>query len=68
MIYTMHAAFDAVNEMQGIDTMRILIIEDEKKTNQYLVKGLTEHEFVADASHTGEVLTRAFAGTGHQFR
>ncbi len=33
--------------------MRILIIEDEKKTNQYLVKGLTEHGFVADAAYTG---------------
>ncbi|MBP1749223.1 MAG: heavy metal response regulator transcription factor [Deltaproteobacteria bacterium] len=33
--------------------MRILIIEDEKKTVQYLVKGFTEHGFVADASHTG---------------
>ncbi|MBP1751133.1 MAG: hypothetical protein H6Q52_3672, partial [Deltaproteobacteria bacterium] len=27
--------------------MRILIIEDEKKTLQYLVKGFTEHGFVA---------------------
>ncbi|MBP1748597.1 MAG: heavy metal response regulator transcription factor [Deltaproteobacteria bacterium] len=34
--------------------MRILIIEDEKKTNQYLVKGFTEHGFVVDAAYTGE--------------
>ena len=33
--------------------MKILVIEDEKKTVQYLVKGFTEHGFVVDASHTG---------------
>jgi two-component system copper resistance phosphate regulon response regulator CusR len=34
--------------------MRILIIEDEKKTAQYLVKGLSEHGFIVDAAHNGE--------------
>ncbi len=34
--------------------MRVLIVEDEIKTAQYLRKGLTEHGFVADAAQTGE--------------
>jgi two-component system copper resistance phosphate regulon response regulator CusR len=34
--------------------MRILIIEDEKKTAAYLRKGLTENGFVVDAVHDGE--------------
>lgn len=34
--------------------MRALIVEDEKKTAQYLKKGLTEHGFVADVAENGE--------------
>lgn len=34
--------------------MRALIIEDERKTAQYLKKGLTEHGFVADVAENGE--------------
>lgn len=34
--------------------MRILIIEDEIKTVNYLSKGLTENGFVVDTSHDGE--------------
>ncbi len=34
--------------------MRILIIEDEKKTAEYLRKGLQEHGFIADISADGE--------------
>lgn len=34
--------------------MRILIIEDERKTAAYLHKGLSESGFVADVAHCGE--------------
>lgn len=34
--------------------MRALIIEDEKKTAQYLKKGLTENGFLADVAENGE--------------
>jgi len=34
--------------------MRLLIIEDEKKTAAYLKKGLSESGFVVDISHQGE--------------
>ena len=34
--------------------MRILIIEDEKKTADFLKKGLTENGFVVDVAHTAE--------------
>ena len=30
--------------------MKILIVEDEKKTGEYLTKGLTEAGFVVDAA------------------
>lgn len=33
--------------------MRILIVEDEVKTREYLRKGLTEAGFVADTAATG---------------
>ena len=33
--------------------MRILIVEDEKKTAEYLQKGLTEHGFVVDTATNG---------------
>jgi two-component system copper resistance phosphate regulon response regulator CusR len=33
--------------------MRILIVEDEKKTAEYLHKGLTEHGFVVDVATNG---------------
>ena len=34
--------------------MRILIIEDEKKTAEFLRKGLTESGFIADVAENGE--------------
>ena len=34
--------------------MRILVIEDEKKTAGFLKKGLTENGFVVDAAHTAK--------------
>ncbi len=34
--------------------MRILVIEDEKKTAGFLKKGLTENGFVVDVAHTAE--------------
>lgn len=34
--------------------MRILIVEDEKKTADYLKKGLTEHGFTVDVASEGE--------------
>ncbi len=34
--------------------MRILIVEDEKKTANYLVKGLTENGFIVDVAEQGE--------------
>ena len=34
--------------------MKLLIIEDEKKTGEYLRKGLTEHGFIADVAENGE--------------
>ncbi|HEY3278356.1 MAG TPA: heavy metal response regulator transcription factor [Syntrophorhabdaceae bacterium] len=34
--------------------MRALIVEDEKKTSQYLKKGLSEHGFVVDVAENGE--------------
>jgi two-component system, OmpR family, copper resistance phosphate regulon response regulator CusR len=34
--------------------MRILIVEDERKTREYLSKGLAEHGFVVDAVADGE--------------
>ena len=34
--------------------MRALIIEDEKKTGQYLKKGLTENGFIVDLTENGE--------------
>ena len=41
--------------------MRILIIEDEKKTAAYLKKGLTENAFTVDVAEEGE--TRLFLAT-----
>jgi two-component system, OmpR family, copper resistance phosphate regulon response regulator CusR len=35
-------------------TMRILVIEDEKKTRDYLKKGLTENGFVVDDAQEGD--------------
>jgi two-component system copper resistance phosphate regulon response regulator CusR len=35
-------------------TMRVLIVEDERKTAAYLFKGLIEHGFVADVAHDGD--------------
>jgi two-component system, OmpR family, copper resistance phosphate regulon response regulator CusR len=35
--------------------MRILIIEDEKKTSRYLARGLSENGFVADVADHGEI-------------
>jgi len=34
--------------------MRLLIVEDEKKTAGFLKKGLTENDFVVDVAHTAE--------------
>ena len=34
--------------------MRLLVIEDEKKTREYLAKGLRESGFVVDAVEDGE--------------
>jgi two-component system copper resistance phosphate regulon response regulator CusR len=34
--------------------MRILVVEDEKKTASYLRKGLREHGFVTEVASTGE--------------
>ncbi len=34
--------------------MKILIVEDEKKTAEFLRKGLTENGFVVDVAHDGE--------------
>ena len=34
--------------------MRILVIEDEKKTAGFLKKGLTENDFVVDVAHTAD--------------
>jgi two-component system copper resistance phosphate regulon response regulator CusR len=34
--------------------MRVLVVEDEIKTGQYLKKGLTEHGFMVDVSDRGE--------------
>ena len=39
--------------------MRILIVEDEKKTARYLRKGLTEHGFTVDVQSEGEAGLRA---------
>jgi two-component system, OmpR family, copper resistance phosphate regulon response regulator CusR len=33
--------------------MKVLIVEDEKKTAEYLRKGLVEHGFVVDVAHNG---------------
>jgi two-component system copper resistance phosphate regulon response regulator CusR len=33
--------------------MKVLIVEDEKKTAEYLRKGLSEHGFVVDVAHNG---------------
>lgn len=33
--------------------MRILVVEDERKASAYLLKGLSEHDFVVDAAHDG---------------
>jgi len=43
--------------------MRILIVEDEKKTSQYLKKGLSESGFVVDVAEDGEI-GLALARTG----
>lgn len=34
--------------------MKVLVIEDERKTASYLRKGLSEHGFVVDVSHDGD--------------
>lgn len=34
--------------------MRILVVEDERKTSDYLKKGLSENGYVVDAAHHGE--------------
>src|SRR4030095_8805214 len=36
------------------NTMRILIVEDERKTAAYLRQGLSEHGFVVDVADQGE--------------
>lgn len=36
--------------------MKLLIVEDEKKTGEYLTKGLTEAGFVVDLATTAEWL------------
>src|SRR5438093_236841 len=36
------------------DTMRILIVEDERKTAAYLRQGLSEHGFVVDVAAQGD--------------
>ena len=33
--------------------MRLLIVEDEPKTGDYLKKGLTEHGYAIDVARTG---------------
>ena len=33
--------------------MKVLIVEDEAKTSDYLSKGLTEQGFVVDVAHNG---------------
>ncbi len=37
--------------------MKILIVEDEKKTGEYLTKGLTEAGFVVDPPITASTVT-----------
>ncbi len=34
--------------------MRVLVVEDEKKTYAYLRTGLAEHGFVVDVANNGE--------------
>jgi two-component system, OmpR family, copper resistance phosphate regulon response regulator CusR len=34
--------------------MKVLVVEDEKKTSEYLRKGLSEHGFVVDVAENGE--------------
>lgn len=34
--------------------MRVLIVEDERKTAAYLAKGLSEHGFVVDVATQGD--------------
>jgi two-component system, OmpR family, copper resistance phosphate regulon response regulator CusR len=38
---------------EGIASMRILIVEDEPKTGEYLRQGLTESGFIVDLARTG---------------
>ena len=38
-------------------TMRILIIEDEAKTREYLKKGLSENSFIVDSAEDGAAIT-----------
>ena len=38
--------------------MKVLIVEDEKKTAGYIRKGLSEHGFVADVAGDGDVALR----------
>jgi len=33
--------------------MRVLVVEDERKTAEYLAKGLSEHGYVVDVAHDG---------------
>ncbi len=44
--------------------MRILIVEDDKKTASYLKKGLSENDFVVDLAHSGNDGLH-LATTGH---
>ncbi|MBS0341801.1 MAG: response regulator, partial [Proteobacteria bacterium] len=43
--------------------MRILVVEDEQKLGEYLVKGLSESGFVVDLARTG-IEGRDFALAG----
>src|SRR3990167_8777264 len=45
--------------------MRILVIEDEVKTADYIKKGLTSSGFYVDVEHNG--LDGLFAATNHQY-
>lgn len=45
---------DHFRPQQGMRTMRILVVEDEKKVSSFIQKGLTEESYAVDVAHDGE--------------
>ena len=52
-LLTVTGAIECAEQPVGVSVMKILIVEDEIKTGEYLSKGLTEAGFVVDRADNG---------------